>query len=103
MEGDKDIVGGKLTIFFADGTFRNAQLTDDDTYDLLQFAKELQAKRGHKITIEGLDRMVWPMYQAGMSVPEIARRLEMTQLKVEGAIKRVESGRYGIEGGFAYA
>lgn len=103
MEGDNDVVGGKLTISFFNGTHRTVALDEDDAYDLLRYAQKLQARRSKKITTEGLDRIVWPMYQEGMSVPEIARRMEISQLKVEGSIKRVESGRYGIEGGFAHA
>lgn len=103
MAGDKDVTGGRLTISFYDGTHRTVELSEVEAYELLKCAKDIQSRHRKTMTVEELDRIVWPMYQAGMSVPDIANRMEISQLRVEGTIKRVESGRYGIEGGFAHA
>lgn len=48
--------------------------------------------------LKSFDRAVWGMREGGMSVPAIADALNVSQARVEGAIGRVEAGRYGGEG-----
>ena len=93
-----DVVGGRLTVSFEGKHPKSAELTADEAYELLKYADGMRRKRSKFGTLKAFDRAVWGMRDAGMSVPAIADALQVSQARVEGAIGRVESGRYGAEG-----
>ena len=95
MQGSNDIVGGRITVNLESGKRRSVALTADEAYDLMKYAKSLKKKQQKPKSLKQFDRMVYFFYKDNMSVPSIALKLNTTQLCVEGAIKRIESGRYG--------
>jgi hypothetical protein len=93
-----DIIGGRLTVSFEGKPKKSTELTADEAYELLKYADGMRRKRRRFGSLKALDRAVWGMHEGGMSVPAIADALNVSQARVEGAIGRVEAGRYGGEG-----
>lgn len=93
-----DVVGGRLTVSFEGRPMKSAELTADEAYELFKYAEEMKRKRRKFGSLKAFDRAVWGMHEGDMSVPAIANALQVSQARVEGAIGRVESGRYGAEG-----
>lgn len=93
-----DVVGGRLSISFEGRAAKSTELTAEEAYDLLKYADGMRRKRRKFGSLKSFDRAVCGMHDGGMSVPAIADALKVSQARVEGAIGRVESGRYGEEG-----
>ena len=93
-----DIVGGRLSIFFEGRAAKSTSLTADEAYELIRYADTMQRRRHKSGSLKSFDRAAWALHEGGMGVPSIAEALGVSQARVEGAIGRVESGRYGAEG-----
>ena len=93
-----NVVGGRLTVSFDGKPKKSTELTADEAYELLKYAEEMKRKRRKFGSLKAFDRAVWGMREGGMSVPAIADALKVSQARVEGAVGRVEAGRYGKEG-----
>ena len=93
-----DIIGGRLSISFEGRSAKSTELTAEEAYELLKHAEEMKRKRRKFGSLKSFDRAVWGMHEGGMSVPAIADALKVSQARVEGAVGRVEAGRYGGEG-----
>lgn len=102
-----DIVGGALIVDLRGGGKRVVNLDECEAYDLMAYARARQLAERPKDTrrlqapasMRKRDALVWELRRQGLGVPEIARKLEISQASVSGSLRRVASGRYEGIGG----
>lgn len=95
MQSSGDIIGGRLTVNLESGKRRSVSLSADEAYDLMRYAQCRKRKRRKAKSLKQFDMIVCSMREGGMSVPSMAMKLGTSQASVEGAIRRLDSGRYG--------
>lgn len=103
-----DIIGGALIVDLKGGGKRVVSLSECEAYDLMAYARRRQLAKtddspSRRIkppkTMRKRDELVWELRRQGLGVPEIARKLEISQASVSGSLRRVASGRYEEIGG----